>query len=262
MSRRPPYRLFRPLATLLACGALIATVLFSAPSASAITDTSATTTLSDSATGATGVAYTFGPYSVANNQTALGATITFDAGTDVSGATVVSPGGTCTVSGQTVTVTFDTYIRRNSSFSIVIGGIANPASGGTHPAGTLTITTGNPKGGYRGTETVARGAYTITGPQLTLSVSTNTVDFGNVDPGTTPPPATITVDVTATSDYSITRQITGDASILHLAVTGDADGTKTAGTASYTDAVTISPGWDAPPETPLAASIVYTAVMP
>lgn len=250
------------LAVLFTCGAFVTTVLSNASPASAVTDVGATTTLSNYAAGATGVKYTFGPYATVNNQSALGATITFDAGTDISNAAVTSPAGTCTISGQTLTITFSSYIPRSTSFNIVVSGVSNPSSGGAHAAGTLTITTGNPVGGVRGTETVARGAYTITGPQLTLTVSTATVDFGNVDPGTTPAPVTVTVNVTATSDYSITRQLTGDATILHLAVSGAADGSKTAGTASYTDSITISPGWDAPPETPLTASIVYTAVMP
>jgi len=228
-----------------------------------IDDSAAATTLSSTTAGASNVTYTFSGYEMTGATAQIsGATIVFADGTKISEATLSSPAGRVQVSGQTLTVTFVSSISSVGALSIIVGGITNPTTAESHAEGTLDLHVTNNGGREWPDQTVVRGAYTITPAGLTLSVTSGDIDFGSLDPGTTPPVATVKVNASASAAYSITRQISGDNIALNLTVSGSAAGSKTAGTAIYTDSVTISPGWDATPGVQLTATILYTAVMP
>jgi hypothetical protein len=240
----------------------VAAVAAHAVSAHAVTVGTLTTTLSSSAVGATGVTYTFGTYTNGNGEMATGATIAFPAGTDVRGATAVSPTGSVTVSNQTVTVTFATPVPRGATYTIAIGGITNPTTAGVRNVGNITFYLANPNNNNpRTPQDHPTADYMIGDHFVTLTITTpddgQSIDFGSVDPGVTTASKTVTVGVSSSAPYTLTRSV-ADAALLGLAVTGDASRIGDAGTAEYTDSFTLTPPWTTEPEVPLVATVTYT----
>lgn len=218
-----------------------------------------TTTLSDDTTGAEST-YTFGTYAT-RNERASGFSITFPAGFDVSGAEAISPAGTIEVSGQTVNVTFDTPVPRRTDFSLSLGGIVNPSAPDTYDLGPITV--------YRLHQVqnwvldpphdVATAPVTIVAPYLNLSISTNLLEF-ELQPDTVSPPQYVVLHVESSHDYTITREITGDADLFGLTVEGEAEGTKTAGIGEHTDTYTAEVTWTAEGGATYTATVVYSVV--
>ncbi len=238
----------------------MALIAGSALLAHAVTYTGPTTTLSDAYTSTTGVTYTFGTLTNGNGEMATGAAITFPAGTDVSGATAVSPVGTVSVTGQTVTITFTTPVARGETYAVSIGGITNPPTGGTYNAGNLRIFLANPANNNpRTPEDLPTGDYTIGPRVLTLSVSPTSVDF-DLQPGVASPVHDVTVSVTSSHPYMVTRDIAGDATAFGLDVTGDASGPKSGGTATLVDQYQATAPWTTPGDATYAATVTYTVV--
>lgn len=252
-------------ALVTAIAMLIAMALRPAPPAHAITYTTLTTTLSDPRPGATNVTYTFGTYTNGNGEMLTGISVTFPPGTDVSGALAAQPAGTVTVTGQTVTVTFTTPVPRGATYTLGIGGITNPTTPGTYNVGTITFYPANPANNNpRTPQNHPTADYVIATPELTLTITTPdsgmTVDFGAVDPETTTPTKTVTVTVTSSAPYTITRTVSGDAAAMGLTITGDATGSKPAGTATFSDAYRLAPPITTEAGVPLSAQVSYTVV--
>lgn len=251
-------------------GVLVACVLH-VDVARAVNAATPTTTLSSYVAGATGVTYTFSGYTVANGEMATGAIITFPAGTDVSGATLLGPAGTLTVSGQAVTIAFNPRIMKGNPVAVSLGGITNPATQGTyavgdatHP-GTITFLTANPNNNQaRAPQYITSPSYAIgPPPYLTMTITTpgagQAVDFGAIDPGVTTPAKQVTVTISSSAAYTISRTYGGSAAQLGLTVSGTASGTKTAGNNQvWTDDYQLTPLWTTDPEVPLSATVVYT----
>ena len=239
--------------------------------ARAVNAVTPTTTLSSYSAGTPGVTYTFSGYTVANGEMATGAIVTFPAGTNVAGATLLSPTGTLSVSGQSVTITFAPNIMKGNRVVIGLGGITNPSAQGTyavgdatHP-GTITFQTANPNNNQaRAPQYITSPSYTIgPPPYLTMTITTpdagQTVDFGAIDPGVTTPAKQVTVTVSSSAAYTISRAYGGSAAQLGLTVNGTATGTKTAGDNQvWTDDYQLTPLWTTDPEVPLTATVVYT----
>lgn len=217
-------------------------------------------TLSDGFTNTTNVTYTFSGYTVGNGQMIVAAEVTFPAGTDVSGATAVSPAGTRTVSGQTVRVDFTTPVPRGAAFSWSIGGIRNPATAGTYNAGNITFYPVNPANNNpRNPESHPTADYTFAQPYLTLSVDPSTVSF-DLMPGVTAGPEAITVNVDSSHPYTITRTVGGSHDLFGLQVTGSASGSKPAGSASYAESLTATAPWTTEGDRTYTATVTYTVV--
>ncbi|MDO8880278.1 MAG: hypothetical protein Q7W44_05700 [Coriobacteriia bacterium] len=245
---------------LASAGLVLALIAGSALLAHAVSYTGPTTTLSDAYTSTTGVTYTFGTFTNGNGEMATGAAITFPAGTSVSGATAVSPAGTVSISGQTVTITFATPVGRGAEYSVSIGGITNPSSSGVYNAGSLTIFLANPaNNNVRDPQDLPTGDYTIGTRVLTLSVSPTSVDF-DLQPDVASPVHDVTVSVTSSHSYMITRDITPDAASFGLDVTGDASGPKSDGTAALVDQYQATAPWTTPGDATYTATVTYTVV--
>jgi len=258
-ARRTPYR-FAAIVLVL-CAAILALPTTS----TAVVVGTPTTTLSNTVT-ALPSNYTFAGYTNNKNRQLSWATITFPAGTNVSGATAVLTGTTVTVTGPTtVRVTYSPRIPGSTAFTIAVGNIVNPAAG-TYPANSITIVcrTTNNGGAQAQDEPVATGGYTIVAtPILTLTITTpgagQSVDFGSIDPEVTTPPQTVAIQVNSSAPYTFSRTI-NDPAPLGLAVTGTAEGAKPAGSATYLDSFTLTPPITATPSVPLTATVLYTVV--
>ncbi|MBN2841244.1 MAG: hypothetical protein JXP37_09855, partial [Coriobacteriia bacterium] len=125
------------------------------------------------------------------------------------------------------------------------------------------VTFHRPNGDQTVTLTATQGTYTITAaPYLSMTITTpddgQSVDFGAIDPDVTTPAKTVTVQVTSSAAYTITRTIEGDAALLGFDVTGTASGAGSAGTATYADEYTLTPPWTTEPDVPLVATVTYT----
>jgi hypothetical protein len=141
-----------------------------------------------------------------------------------------------------------------------IGGITNPPVGGVYNAGNLTIFLANPNNNQpRAPQDVPTGDYTIGTRILTLSVNPASVDF-DLSPGVASPTYDVTVDVTSSHAYTITRSIAGDAAIFGLEVTGEASGAKPAGTAALADQYSATAPWDTEGDATYVATVTYTVV--
>ncbi|MDP2182199.1 MAG: hypothetical protein Q8K99_06490 [Actinomycetota bacterium] len=221
------------------------------------------TTVTPAAAGSTGAVYSSGRYRTDNKELVTGCQITFPVGTIVSGATAIDPPGTVTVTGQTVRIVFSNpVIPDRTTFNVDIGGITNPPAG-TYNAGNMTFWTTDLNGVPTGTTALPTGDYTITGNYLSVSITTphagQSVDFGAVNPGVVTAPLQVTVQVTSTLAYTITRAISGDTAKMGLVVTGTATGAKPIGTnVSWVDDYTLNPPWTTDPSVPLTATVLYT----
>ena len=239
---------------------LIPTLQGAVPLAHAVVTVAPTTTLSAGYTGDLNVTYTFSGYTAGNGENISGASVTFPAGTDVTAAAAVSPAGTVTVSGQTVTVTFTAQILRGEPIVVAIGGIVNPATAGTYNAGSITFFPMNPNNNQpRSPDPQPTGDYTLLSPVLTLSISPNVVDF-DLSPGVASAAQYVSLAVTSSHPYTITRQIGGDATAFGLDVSGTAEGIKAAGTDSYTDSYVATAPWTTQGDAVYAATVTYTVV--
>jgi len=207
--------------------------------------------------------YTLSDYRTGNGETVLGYTLTFPADTDASGATSSGAGDTVSVAAdnRTATVMLGTPIAERTTFSIELGNVRNPSAAGDY---TVTqVIFHRPNGDQTVTLTTQQGTYTITaGPYLSMTITTpddgQSVDFGSIDPDVTTAAKIVTVQVTSSAAYTITRTIGGDAALLGLDVTGTASGAGAAGTATYADDYTLTPPWTTEPDVPLVAAVTYT----
>lgn len=242
------------------------------PAAHAVTVSSGPTViLSKDYAGATDVTYTFSSYRTdatnsgyGANERCTGFEITFPTGTNVTAATLVSPAGSRTISGQTVRGTFTTAIPRSTEFSIVLGGITNSAAN-TYNIGNIKFSGRRSLFGlfdYDSPSDASTGPYTIF-ERLFLTITTpdagQTLDFGGVDPGVTTAAKSVTVKVDSSAGYTITRSIGGSVAELGLTVAGSMAGTKPAGTAEYINSFTLDPPWTTDPGN-YTANVTYTVV--
>lgn len=213
--------------------------------------------------------YTFGRFKSSKSEYVVSFSMTFPAGTDVSGANITSQGGTVNVSGQTVTVqlVMPTPIDPSSKFTIVLDGIVNPTTAGPYNIPSITFrTSASPTGTNPGTSVVTLGAdgdYAITpAPYINMTIVTpdswQSVDFGSIDPGMTTPGSTVTVSVNSSLPFTITRTFAGSPALLGLNVTGPATGDKPAGIAVFSDVFRLMPPWTTNPQVALTATVVYT----
>ena len=255
-SARAPGRF--ALALLVAAALML--VISGGPAVAVRNQGATSTTVTPDTAGSTAT-YEFGRFRTNNREEALGYSVTFPVGTNVSGATSVDPAGSVSVSGQTVTVTFATSMPERSSFYITLGNIINP-NAGTYNVGQIAfdgLDRGTPETTY-----VDTADYTITGGTLSVTITTpdtgQSVDFGNVDPGIPSATETVTVQVNSTGAYTITRTLGGDNAEMGLGITGGASGSKPAGNSTFYDAYQLTPPWTTPPSIPLTATVVYSVV--
>lgn len=213
--------------------------------------------------------YSIGRFRSEKSEYVVSFTLTFPAGTDVSGATLTSHVGSVSVSGQTVNVQLQvpTPIDSNSRFTISLDGIVNPFAVGTYSIPAITFQTSDvPTGTNPISSTVTLGTsgnYTITAaPYVSMTITTpgagQSVDFGNVDPGVSTAGATVSISVNSSLPFTIARVISGSQAQLGLTVTGPATGAKPAGTATFSDIFSLLPPWTTDPQVALSASVVYT----
>jgi len=97
-------------------------------------------------------------------------------------------------------------------------------------------------------------------PDLSLSLSKNSIDFGNVEPGLTYTDSGVGLTVIAGMDYAVQTAVSGNASELGLTSSFSADllGGATLGT-FYTDLISITVPWATDPGA-YAGSVTYTIV--
>jgi hypothetical protein len=96
-------------------------------------------------------------------------------------------------------------------------------------------------------------------PALSITVNTNTIDFGAVDPGVTYTDTTVSVGVTARIRYQVIAQCAGDVTELGLSHTlTSVQGEPTDGVA-YGDVLGLDIPWTSDPGT-YVATITYTVV--
>lgn len=238
---------------LLITAALVASV-YSPLAAFAVSGNPAVV-LSDNSTATAGVTCTFGPYNLGGNQSCTGVAVTFPMGTTFVTPTC-SPAGTVTVVGQTATIVFATPVPRNSAMTFSISGVTNPPSGSYTAAVTFNITDHK---GNRTAESITTPVYSIIDRVLTVTLSSSSLAF-DLTPEVAAPDQYVTVDITSSHGYTITRTITGDSSLIGLTVSGAATGVHVAGTAALTDTYSASVPWTTPGDATYTAMVTYTVV--
>jgi hypothetical protein len=245
------------LALLVGCGFVLAPS--SAEAVTARGNFAVTVTPDDAYSAAT---YTLGGFRTANGETVTGYTLTFPGNTDASGVTSPGAGDVVTVAAdnRTVTVVLGSLIPQRTNFDVQLGNVINPTTAGTYAIPSVTFTR---QGTTDQTVDVSDETYDIlAAPYLSMTVTTpdagQTVDFGAIDPGVSIGGKQVTVEVTSSAAYTITRMIGGDATALGLAITGTATGAKPLGTATFTDDYMLTPPWTTDPEIPLTATVTYT----
>lgn len=106
-------------------------------------------------------------------------------------------------------------------------------------------------------ESVAVTAFA--NPKITMTVSTTTVDFGNVDPGVAQATKDVTLNVDSNKDFTVTKNKTADAAMgLTTSLGLSTAGTKGAGNA-FTDTYGLTLPWSVSASSTANTTIVYTA---
>lgn len=251
------------LAALLALMLAMSAPLLDPPSAGAVTARGNFAVTVTPNTTYSAASYSLGGFRTGNGETVTGYTLTFPSDTDASGVTSPGAGDVVTVAAdnRTVTVVLGTPIGQRTNFSIQFDNVVNPTTAGTYTIASVTFTR---QGTTNQTVNIGGSTYTIAAaPYLSMTITTPDdpgllVDFGDIDPGVTTATKQVTVAVTSSAGYTITRTIGGSATALGLNVSGTATGTKLAGTGIWTDDYVLTPPWTTDPETTLTATVVYT----
>lgn len=212
-------------------------------------------------------AWTYASYSISrfrvpNGETVTGYTLTFPSDTDASNPTT-NPGDSVVAAGdwRTVTVTYgQPIVGPANGVILTLGNIRNPSAPGTYaiPQVTFHLPSGDQ------TVNLSAATYTITpAPYLSMTITTpdpgQTVDFGAIDPGVTTPQAkSVTISVTSSAAYTLTRAIGGNPLMLGLAVSTPTSRVGSPGSTAFTDEFTLTPPWTTDPGVPLTATITYT----
>ena len=210
--------------------------------------------------------YTLGSFRTRNGETVTGYTLTFPPDTETSSATSPGAGDSVTVAadGRTVTVTLGATIPQQTNFSIVIDNVRNPSAAGAYSIASVTF---HLTAGDQTVDLGGKGAYTITpAPFLSMTITTpddcQSVDFGSIDPGVTTNGKNVTLEITSSAQYTITRSVGGANGLLGLSVSGVPvnvlQPAAAATPATFTDTFTLTPPWTTDPEVPLVANITYT----
>ena len=263
-------RLTALFASAIAVACVVTLAGAAVPQTAAAVDTNGKPSVQVNPTGTGQVAqYTIGRFKSSKSEYVVALSMTFPAGTNISGADITSQAGTVTVSGQTLTVQLQmpTPIDPASRFTIVLDGIVNPFTPGTYNIPEITFQTSALAGGTNPSTSVvtlgANGNYAITAaPFISMTITTpdagQSVVFGAVDPGVTTPGANVSLSVNSSLPFTITRAISGNQAQLGLTVAGTATGAKPAGSAIFDDVFRLLPPWTTAPQVALAASVVYT----
>ena len=212
-------------------------------------------TLSDSSTGTTGVTYTFGGYNLGGNKYCSGVTVVFPPGTAFDTLSC-TPSGTVAVDGQTVTLSFDPADLPYKKITFTITGVTNPPSGSYNATVIFDLID---KQGGQSTVTVTTPAYSVIDRVLTVSLSSASLYF-DLTPEVAAPSQTVTVYVTSSHNYTVTRTISGDDALIGLTVTGAAAGPYAAGTAALMDTYSASVPWTTQGDATYTATVTYTVV--
>lgn len=243
--------------------ALAAVLVFAlTPSARAV-NTQGKVSVTPSMTGTLETAdYTISRFRTANRETLNGFTLTFPSGVDVSGATSPGAGDIVTITGNTVRVDFGTPIGQRTNFTLTIGNVVNPQTAGTYrfdeivfheAAGDQTLTLAANEGTFD----------IVASPFLSLSLTTSdggtSLDFGDIVPEGTYPNKTVTVSVLSSAPYLLSRDLLGDALEMGLSAAGVPLGSQPAGSAVFTDTLSVAPDWASPPGN-YAATVSYTVL--
>jgi hypothetical protein len=139
--------------------------------------------------------YGIGAFDTDNNETLTQVTFEFPAECDVSGAKPVGAGDSVSVSGQQVTVIFGTPKGPKESFTVNVADIRNPTTPGVYslnPTATFQRSDGTTV-----SHSMKKTTFTILdSPYLVLTIDSGPlpeVDFGSIQPGSTPAPQTVRV---------------------------------------------------------------------
>ena len=161
-----------------------------------------------------------------------------------------------------MTITFGTPKAAGSSFTIQVGNVRNPVTAGKYSLGNPVVFT-------RSTGTTVnvnligkRGQFSVyASPYLLMTIETpddtQTVDFGNMDPGTTAS-RTVIVTVDSSLGFIVSRSVTGDIALMGLSVSALPATVQAAGVRTYSSVYGVNPPWTTNPGVPLAATVLYT----
>ena len=205
--------------------------------------------------------YTFGTYRSANERV-VQIVVTFPAGFDVSSAQLLSHPGTVSVSGQEVTVTFNPLIPSKTEFVFTLGNIVN-GPGGTYTFDPIVFYTvhqvhaDKPNDPQPIAQTAA--PVTVLDPHLSVSLSDSLLAF-DLYPEIPATPHSVVVTVDSSHPFTISRSISGQPALFGLAVTGQAEGAKPAGAATYTDTYSAEAPWTTEGDLTYSATVTYTVV--
>jgi hypothetical protein len=247
--------------------ALACLMLVDTPAAVAVTAQGGFAVTVTPATAMYHASYSIGRFRTATGETVTGCTFTFPEGTDASAAT--SAGNTISVDPldkRTVTITFGSPVTQRKNFSVDVGNVINPSTGGTYAITEITFLM---DAGDQVVPLGIDGEYTIDAPPyLTFSVGaadgSQTISFTGLDPGVTSAPADVTIKVNSGAPFTITRTYGGEYVPLALAITSTmpAEGTVLPALApqEYVDSYTVTPDWTVDPEVVVTATVTYTVV--
>lgn len=102
-------------------------------------------------------------------------------------------------------------------------------------------------------------------PKIVLTLDRNTLDFGEVDPGSPVTTGTpVNVEVRSNQPFDLTKNIDNSvgAANMNLSTSFTDVSGYAAGTASWDDTYTVDVPWTADPATLLTATVTYTAIQP
>lgn len=248
------------MTTVVVVASLLAGILSTWSTASAVIVSAGPTTVATSTYSHDTATYTFGTYETENERVS-GVSITFPAEFDVSSATAIEPAGTVDVSGQTVSIEFAQPIERRTEFSVALGGIVNPSDPGVYSFGPITA--------YRlhqvqerpldPPHTLETAPATIVAPHLSVTLSTSMLSF-DLYPEVPAPPQEVVLTVDSSHDFTISRTIAGQPDSFGLTITGEAEGHKPPGTATFTDSYSAEAPWTTEGDRTYTATVTYTVV--
>lgn len=96
--------------------------------------------------------------------------------------------------------------------------------------------------------------------RLSLTIAPDAIGYGAIEPDIPTPPQSISVEVSSTYAYSISRTVSGDMAEMGFTISGTALGLKPKGLGTWADTIGVNLPWTTPADVPLAVDIQYSIV--
>ncbi len=209
--------------------------------------------------------YSFGSYMLTGQDIVFEYELTFPAGFDITDAAPADPAATVVakdVGARRLHLRLnEPWARPDRIMTFIVSGVRNAPTADTYPMPDIRFLVGqqNRPDNPPAWESLPAGDIVLIGSHLNVTLSASMLEF-ELTPDVPAAPQDVTVTIDSSHEYTITREVNGDASLFGLDVSGQATGAKPAGPATFVDTYSAQVPWTTEGDRTYTATVTYTIV--